>query len=415
MRIDYYPDLSEKIDKKFPLKIVMFTNNYLPFIGGVPISISRLKQGLEKKGHKVFIVAPQYDDRGNGEAEEGVIRCAPLFHYKKGDLIVPVSNIFSYKIRNEFKKINPDVVHVHHPFWLGSVGKKLARKFKVPVVFTYHTRLEQYNNYVPIFHQLAGGLIPHIIIKEFASSCDAVIAPTNSAKRYLRNLGIGKLVIVQPTGIDLNLFNSRKVDIVKKRKSFVAENELMLFSVFRLSKEKNPYFLLDGMKKLKKITSIPFKCYIAGTGPEEEEMAKYIKYHSLEETVFILGKIAPEEIPAYYKIADLFVFSSLSETQGMVVLEAMAGGCPVVAVESSGISDIVKNGVDGYKTGTNLDDWVDKIRLLLENNKERSRLKDQALLKAGGNSIDDMTKNILEMYYEIISWKKKHPQQPFIR
>ncbi len=413
VRIDYYPHLSESIEKKYPLKIVMFTNNYLPFIGGVPLSLSRLKQGLEKSGHQVFIFAPRYEQ--SAEEEKGVFRCAPLFHYKKGDLIAPVSNIFSSKIKKEFKRINPDIVHVHHPFWLGGVGRRLARKYKKPIVFTYHTRLEQYNHYVPVFHRLAGGQIPHMIIKEFASACDAVVAPTITAKRYLRNLGIGKMVIVQPTGVDLSLFCSSQSGFNLEKNSFTSDTELMLFSVFRLSKEKNPYFFLDGMERLIRLSPRSFKCYIAGTGPEEKTMKKYITLHGLEKHVFLLGKISPEEIPSYYRMADLFVFSSQSETQGMVILEAMAGGCPVVAVDSSGISDIIKNGINGYKTGSNLDEWVVKIRLLLENEEERLRLGRQALRTAEENSIDAMTGNILEMYYEIIDWKKRHPYQTFIR
>ncbi len=412
-KIDYYPEFNESLKKDYPLTIAMFTNNYLPFIGGVPLSIARLKQGLEAKGHTVYIFAPRYGSGNEMKPEKGIIRCSPLFHYKKGELIVPVSNIFSSKIRSEFKKINPDIIHVHHPYWLGRVGKKLAAEYKKPVVFTYHTRLEQYNHYVPVFHRLAGGQVPHILIKFFAGACDAVVAPTKSAKRYLRNLGIGKLIIVQPTGIDMNLYISDKPNILKTKD--IDDDKLILFSVFRLSKEKNPYFLLDGIKKLSRLSSVPFKCFIAGTGPEEDTILEYIKDNNMEEYVVMLGKVSPEKIPEYYAGTDIFIFSSQSETQGMVILEAMAGRTPVVAVDSSGISDIVKNGINGYKTPANLDEWIQKIKYLLENKAKRSELGDQALETAGENSIAGMSKNIQDMYYEIIDWKKKHPHQIFIR
>ncbi|MDA3809382.1 MAG: glycosyltransferase, partial [Spirochaetaceae bacterium] len=405
-RIDYYPDVIDSVKKDYPLTIAMFTNNYLPFIGGVPLSISRLKKGLEKKGHQVYVFAPDYTDGSEKLQEKGVIRFSPLFHYKKGELIVPVSNIFSSKIRNEFKKINPDIVHVHHPFWLGTVGKRLAKKYKKPIVFTYHTRLEQYNHYVPVFQNLAGGQIPHMLIKFFASTCDAVIAPTKSAKRYLRNLGIGKLIVIQPTGIDLSSFQkTEKTD----------QNKLILFSVFRLSKEKSPYFLLEGIEKLSQQCAVPFQCLIAGTGPEEENMANYIKNHDLDKYVLLLGKIPPEKISDYYSKSDIFIFSSQSETQGMVILEAMAGGSPVVAVDSSGISDIVINGKNGFKTDADLNQWVGKIQFLLEKQDQREILGNQARLTGEMNSIESMSDNILDMYYEIIDWKKKHPNKVFIR
>jgi glycosyltransferase involved in cell wall biosynthesis len=190
---------------------------------------------------------------------------------------------------------------------------------------------------VPVFHELAGGQIPHMLIKEFSGGCDAVIAPTNSAKRYLRNLGVGKLIRVQPTGIDVEAYARDDSAAGELRNSLVTGNEVMLFSVFRLSLEKNAYFMLDGLRELISRTDVPFKCYIAGTGPEKERMGEYIEEHGMGDRVVLLGKIEPEKIFLYYRAADLFIFSSMSETQGMVILEAMAAGLPVVTVDSSGI------------------------------------------------------------------------------
>lgn len=416
-RIDFYPDLQAEIERKQPLKIVMFTNNYLPFVGGVPLSILRLKEGLEAKGHRVYLFAPGYREQEQVDDPPGIFRCAPIFFYKKKELIIPVSNIFSSAIRREFKRIDPDVVHVHHPYWLGGVGRRLARRYGKPVLFTYHTRLEHYNHNVPVFHDLAGGLMPHILIKDFSGACDAVVAPTNSAKRYLRNLGVGKLIRVQPTGIDPDLYSGEKGDprrFTELRKSLAPANTMLLFSVFRLSLEKNAYFMLDGLRRLIARSSVPFICYIAGTGPEEQGMREYIEEYGMNDRVVLLGKVDPEKITAYYQAADLFIFSSMSETQGMVILEAMAAGCPVVTVDSSGISDIVTNDVNGYKTKPELDRWVEKIELLLGDKALRRRLSAGAIETAGKNSISAMTENILDVYYEIIDWKKRHPEQPFM-
>lgn len=416
-RIDFYPDLHAEIERTRPLKIVMFTNNYLPFIGGVPLSILRLKEGLEAKGHRVYLFAPGYRRQEQIEDPPGVFRCAPLFFYKKKELIIPVSNIFSSDIRRKFKRIDPDVVHVHHPYWLGGVGRRLARRYGKPVLFTYHTRIEHYNHNVPVFHDLAGGLIPHLLIKKFSGACDAVVAPTNSAKRYLRNLGVGKLILVQATGIDPDLYSREKGDprrFAELRKSLAPANTMLLFSVFRLSLEKNAYFMLDGLRRLSARSSVPFVCYIAGTGPEEQGMRDYIEKHGMKERVVLLGPVDPEKITLYYQAADLFIFSSMSETQGMVILEAMAAGCPVVTVDSSGISDIVTDDVNGYKTKPELDRWVEKIEVLLGDRALRQRLSAGAIETAGKNSISAMTENILNLYYEIIDWRKKHPEQPFM-
>ena len=405
---DLYPKYNLRNNTKKRLTIAMFTNNYLPFIGGVPISIARLQKALEEQGHNVYIFAPKYP---NDSYEKNVIRCKPLFYYKKGKLIVPITNIFSTKTRKEFLKIKPDIVHIHHPYWLGSIGLKLAKKNNVPIVYTYHTRIEQYNHYIPLlFRKLAGGRIPHMLIKKFANSCDAIIAPTKSAKEYLRNLGVGKIIKVLPTGVDINAFEANdkitsKISLLKEKFAFARDNEIILFSVFRLSKEKNPYFLLKGIKQIKEKTNIKFKCLIAGTGPEEDNMKKFIEKNILSNTVYMLGKIKPEDIPLYYLLADIFIFSSKSETQGMVLLEAMAGSCPVVAIKSSGIENMIIDNENGFKAKDNLSEWCDKIMYLMKNKDVLKEMSKQAHEFSKNYSVETIAKKTLNLYFQIISEK----------
>jgi len=399
---DFYPKyIKPSIKKK--LTIAMFTNNYLPFIGGVPISIFRLKKGLEKQGHKVYVFAPEYP---NKTKENNIIHCKPLFYYKKGNLIVPITNILSTKIKKEFLRIKPDVVHVHHPYWLGSVGLKLAKKNNIPVVYTYHTRIEQYNHYLPFFKKLAGGRIPHMLIKKFANSCNAIIAPAESTKEYLRNLEVGKIIRVLPTGVDLEHFNLDKNKIKKLnslKKEFKNDNEIILFSVFRLSKEKNPYFMLKGIKQIKEKTNLKFKCLIAGTGPEEKNLKKFIEKNNLSDVVSLLGKIEPENISSYYQLADIFIFSSKSETQGMVLLEAMAGSCPVVAVQSSGTDDLIIEGKNGFKTKDNMDEWCNKIIYLIQNKDLFNKISKEAHEFSKKYSIENIASKAIKLYKQILS------------
>lgn len=399
---DYYPKYNHHHKTKKKLTIAMFTNNYLPFIGGVAISIARLKKGLEKDGHKVYVFAPKYTKR---EDDNSIIRCRPLFHYKKGNFVVPVTNIFSTKIKKRFLSIKPDVVHIHHPYWLGYVGLRLAKKNNIPIVYTYHTRIEQYNHYLPLFRKLAGGKLPHMLIKHFANSCDGIIAPTKTAKAYLRNLGVGKLIKVLPTGIDFDNYNTGARETGTLNKRFKKNRELILFTVFRLSKEKNPYFLLKGIKYIMEKTSIRFKCLIAGDGPEEKNMKKFIKQNSLENTVTLLGKISPEEISKYYIMADIFIFSSKSETQGMVLLEAMAGSCPVIAVQSSGVDDIIINNKNGFKTKDSLVDWSDKVIYLMNNEDILNRLSKEAHEFSKNYTIESIAEKSIRLYHILIQEK----------
>jgi glycosyltransferase involved in cell wall biosynthesis len=403
-KVDYYPKFEPATPEKKQLTIVMFTNNYLPFVGGVPIAIARLKTGLEKLGHRVYLFAPRYEGKED-DKEKNIIRCKPLFHYRKGNFMVPVTNIFATGIKKEFRRIKPDIVHLHHPYWLGSVGLKLAKKYQTPTVYTYHTRLEQLNQYLPLFRNLAGGRAPHMLIKHFANACDAIIAPTRSAKMYLRNLGVGKLIEVLPTGINLERYRNQPENRRQLHEQLKKGGEIVLFSVFRLSEEKNPYFLLDGIRQIREKTTVPFTCCIAGDGPERKKIKKYIRRLGLERTVRLLGNIKPEEIALYYQAADIFIFSSRAETQGLVVLEAMAGGCPVVAIDASGISDMIINGSNGFKTGNNLEEWCRKIITLMENEKLRRQLGDNAREFSRNFSIEAMAAKVARLYYQVLALK----------
>ncbi len=401
-QVDYYPPLSREPPASRKLTIVMFTNNYFPFVGGVPIAISRLKMGLEKLGHRVYIFAPRYDRRG--EDEPRVIRCRPLFRYRRGSFVVPVTNIFSINIGREFKRLEPDIVHLHHPYWLGSVGQKLARRRGIGTVYTYHTRLERLNHYLPLFRGLAGGRVPHMLIKHFANHCDAIVAPTMTAKSYLRNLGVGKTIEVLPTGVDLDAYDY-DAGVVAARRAELGGGRLVLISVFRLSAEKNPYFFLEGISRLRQLTTVPFCCVIAGDGPEREKMAARIATLGLEDEVRLLGNVPPAEIALYYLAADLFVFASQAETQGLVVLEAMAGGCPVVAVEASGVTDVVHPGRNGLLTGASTADWSAGIAALLNDDARRRQLGEQAREDARHYSLEAMAAKMVALYDQV-RWLK---------
>lgn len=389
---DLYPTYEKKIIKK-NLTIAIFTNYYLPFIAGVPLSIERLKIGLEKLGHSVYIFTPKF----GVTKDQHVINCKALFHYRKENMSFPIANIFSRKLKSDFKKINPDLVHVHHPYWLGYVGKKLAKKNNIPVVYTHHTRVEQYNHYVPLFKKLAAGRLIHMIIKRFVSSCNAIIVPTLSIKEYFRNLGVGKKIEVIPTGVDIEKYDVTDAKMLRQK-----YGEFILFSVFRLSKEKNPYFLLEGIKKIKELTDMKFRCLIAGSGPEEKNMKKFIKENGISDHVVLLGNVNPEKIPAYYNLCDLFIFSSKSETQGMVILEAMAGGSPVVAIQSSGTDEMIINKFNGFKTDDDIDEWCDKILFLMTNKEALERMGRNSKDFAAKYSLENTAKKVVKLYNQIL-------------
>lgn len=406
----YYRDFESTIEVKQDQKlcIAMFTNNYLPFIGGVPISINRLATGLMKRGHEVYIFAPLYPKTME---EDQVIRCKLICYYRGKEFDYAITNIFSSHIKHQFFEHPFDVIHVHHPFWMGTKGLKLGRKNGIPVIYTYHTRLEKYAHYLPFLKKTFHNLLSHKLIKRFCQKCDAIIAPTTSAKEYLENVGVSREKFVMPTGIDFERYHQLDDDQLEElKRQFKQSNELILCTVSRLSKEKNIDFLLDGLKRLKEQSNHSFKCLMIGDGPLKEDIQKRIMDYELQDYVMMLGTIKPEEMCYYYTLSDLFVFSSLSETQGMVILEAMAGGCPVVAIRSSGIDDVIDNGVNGYKTKADVIEWVDRILEIMKDQDLRHELAKQAYLYAAGHSVDQMAEKMETIYY-----KKVHQKAALIK
>jgi glycosyltransferase involved in cell wall biosynthesis len=407
--VDYYRDFAyanNEFEKK-KLNIAMFTNNYFPVIGGVPISIQRLAKALRERGHQVTIFAPKYKEDTKDEAN--IIRCSSIYYYQEAGLDFPVTNIFSPAIKKKFKAANFDVVHCHHPFWLGSRGRQLAQKSKLPTAFTYHTRLEKYAHYVPnilFLRKFFANRLSHFLIKNFANKTDAVFAPTDSTKEYLRNVGVSRHIKVMPTGIDFDYYQHKQSEIKSLRDELIGTADHLLISVSRLSKEKNLYFLLKGIKQLAIKTELNFKLIIIGSGSEKEDLEKYLIDNNLAERVELIGSVDFREMAKYYLAADLFVFASTTETQGMVLLEAMAGYNPVIAVKSSGIDDVIENNYNGFKTDENIEQWSNKIIELLTDKDNYQQTSCNARKMAENYSIENMALEAEELYYKIMQLNK---------
>ncbi len=371
---DYYPDFdrSAEISLDRPIKVAMFTNTFLPFIGGVPISVDRLRRSLAWLGHSVLVIAPGYD--GREDRDDGILRVSPLFPRKKR-FGMAVANILSPRLYRSFFSFRPDLVHVHHPYWLGRIGVFLANRLDVPVVYTYHTRLERFSFAVPLPRAFFRNVLSHALIRRFSNRCDAIVVPTESAEYYMRMIGVRPPIFVLPTGIDHEVISRVEDQSVDKLRSDMGiKDELVLISVSRLSREKNIEFMLEGISILAGECEVPFRLVIVGDGPERGRIEEKIEALNLRDRVNLAGSVHPDDIPVYYRMGDAFVFASCSETQGMVVLEAMAAGLPVVAVGSSGIDEFVRNDINGYKTPLDQTEWADKILRILENDDLRDRL-----------------------------------------
>lgn len=328
------------------MRIALMTNNYKPVMGGVPISIERLKKGLEALGHQVTVFAPSYREQ---EEEEDVFRYATLLRHFIGGIVIP--NPFDRRIEKEFQEKQFDVIHVHHPMLVGRTAAYLSRKYRIPMVFTYHTRYEKYVECYTRGLLRVEKLMP-FYLHTFLKHCSFVFAPTEGIRTYLTDtLGmVRERTGVLPTGIEERSYRVTEDEREEIRRKYHAQGIPLFLTVSRMGPEKNVGFLIDSLAEFKKRFQRPFRMLMVGDGAHRTEYEKLCERLDLKDEVIFTGSLPNEETAAYFAAADAFLFASKTETQGIVVLEAFAGGTPVLAVRASGVEDLVTGGVNGMLT-----------------------------------------------------------------
>jgi 1,2-diacylglycerol 3-alpha-glucosyltransferase len=327
------------------MNICMMTNTYLPHVGGVARSVQTFAEEFRRIGHSVLVVAPTFEgshDPGARE-EKYVVRLPALqqFNGSEFSVRIPFSILFSPTLA----EYEPDIIHSHHPFLLGDTALRLAADKTAPIVFTHHTLYEDYTHYLP-FDSPALKQFTVELATHYANLCDAVIAPSHSIADLIRQRGVEAPIEVIPTGVDLEAFASGN------RKSFrdrcgIGQDTFVAGHVSRLAPEKNLDFLCAAMIEF--LRSAPNAVFlVVGGGPKEEEMRDLFDRAQLSDRLIMAGKKSGQELYDAYSAMDLFVFSSKSETQGMVIAEAMAAGLPVVALHAFGVKEVVRNGKNGF-------------------------------------------------------------------
>lgn len=390
------------------MRIAMLTNNYKPYIAGVPVSIEHLAEQLRKQGHTVYVFAPTYKEQVE---EEYVIRY-PSFPIQVAK--APVPNILTRVLEEKVLELEIDVIHVHHPAIVGNVALALKKKYGIPVVFTYHTRYEEYLHYIPGLEKIEAKMgMVEWYLKYFCNHCDLIVAPTPGIKEYLLKKGIDTPIGVLPTGLPEENYCPSEESAIKLRRKYSKGADYLFCTVSRLAKEKNIEFQLEGLAVLKKNLERrgkTFRHLIIGDGPKREYLLRRAKELGVVEEIEFIGNIKNKEIPAFQKAADAFLFSSKSETQGIVIIEAMAAGNPVVAVKASGVEDIVVDGVNGFLTDENAEVWAEKIRYLMECSKLKRSMETAAVETAKEYSEEQIACRAGEYYFTLYRNREVRPE-----
>ncbi len=358
-------------------------------------SIDTFRREFEARGHEVHLFVPRF--KGYEEREERVYRVPSIPKFNHTDFSLPLP--FSLKVRNIFGKLNPHLVHAQHPFFLGEMGMHLGKNRNLPIVLTYHTQYDQYSHYAPVDSDLVKRWIINVCIS-FCNLCDLVVAPCRDIREMLLQRGVTTRIEVIPTGIDLAPYGN--VDPNWLRETFgLSGHQKILLHVGRLAKEKNLEFLLHAVGRAM-ARDPELVLLIAGMGDRVPRLKELTETLGLGARVIFHGQMEPAELVNAYAGADLFVFTSKTETQGLVVLESMAAGTPAVAVDAPGVRDMIRDGVNGYLTAEDGELFAEKVLRLTGSPEIRAAFSEAALKAASGYSASAMAERMLEQYAELL-------------
>lgn len=384
------------------MKIGLFTDTYLPDINGVATSIKTLEDELVKLGHEVYIITTK-PEFSKSELNDRVLRLPGLeLKFLYGYVLGTPFQISAYNI---IKSLELDIIHAHTEFSIGIFARICSRLLSIPLISTYHTTYEDYTHYVNLINSdIIDNMAKTVVAKLsklYGDSSIEVISPSEKTKEMLLRYDIRSDIHVIPTGLDLKRFNVNNRDINKVKeirdKYGILDDELFVISLGRIAEEKSIDIIIDAFKYVKE-DNIKAKLLIVGSGPEEDSLKKQVKVLNLEDYVMFAGKKPSEIVPSYYLASDVFVSASLTETQGLTFIEALASGLPVFARPDDVLNELVFDGKTGFYFNTPKE-LSEKLKNYIElNDEEKKIIKYNAVNVVKPFNSEEFGKKVVNIY-----------------
>ncbi len=392
------------------MRIGIFTDTYPPYINGVSTSIAMLEKGLREMGHEVFIVTVNPENMSyKYEDDERIIRIPGIpigiYDYR-------LTGIYPLRAINKIKKWDLDIIHSHTEFGVGTFARIVAKQFNIPLVHTYHTMYEDYVYYITkgYFDKSSKKIVEYLTKFYCDKTAKALIVPSQKTyDMFKQKYKFDKDIHIVPTGIDIDRFKKEKIDKQEleslKKELGIKKDDFVILFVGRIAKEKNIDLLLKSHVKI--IGKHPnAKLVIVGSGPDYEHYIEMAKKLKIDSNVIFTSSIPWEEIPIYYALGDVFTTASNTETQGLTLIEAMAGSVPVVCLKDKSFEDILLDGKNG-KYFTNESEYISSMNYLIENPSDLETMSEQARITSEMHSIGFFAKSVLNVYKEAIGVEKK--------
>lgn len=390
------------------MRIAIFTDTYPPYVNGVSTSCFNLAKVLKTHGHDVLVVAPR-PTKGKLEQVGDVLYIPGA--YLKRYYGFRMTNIFASKPVKIIKKFKPDVIHNQTDWTIAVLARRIAKKFHIPIVYTYHTNYEDYTYYV------VGNALDSIAKKLVRSYSRAIanrmtefITPSDKTKDYMRQAGSDVYINVVPSGIDFSIFkdtsiDQEKLDAFKKEHNITDKTKVFLI-LGRLAKEKSMDVSLRGITAYhKKHPKEDVKVLIVGDGPAKEELMLLVDELGINKLAIFVGEVSSLEVPFYYHLANIYTSASITETQGLTFMEAMAAGNIVLARFDHNLTGTIINGQTGFFFADD-DSFVNQVEHIFSmNEEERNNILNNAYQIVDRYSIDNFYINIMRVYNRAI---RKH-------
>jgi glycosyltransferase involved in cell wall biosynthesis len=380
------------------MRILMLTNTYPPVVSGVARSIVAFSEEYARRGHEVRVIAPEADEIGH--QEQRVTRVPAIQHFNGSDFPLPVPS--PGLVAATVDDFQPDVIHAHHPFFMGSAALRMARSRAVPLVFTHHTMWEQYTHYISTESPAAARFIGSLTAG-YANLCDAVIAPSQSVSDLLRERGVQTRIEIIPTGVDVRRYAHG--DGWKFRGAHDIPSEALVVGyVGRLAPEKNLRFLAESVARF--MATHPRAYFlVVGAGPSEDDIRDATAAAGVSDRLRLVGLCEGQPLVDAYHALDVFAFASQTETQGMVLTEAMAAGKPVVALDGPGVRDVMQDRLNGRLVALEQrQQFVQALEWVVSRQpRQRAMLASAARRTAERYSMPRQARRALELYESLIA------------
>ncbi len=387
------------------MKIAIFSDTFTPDINGVATSCGNLYKTLTNHGDEVMVLTSNSLNDHKSDFSSSIIRLKGI-RFKR--LYGYVISLFgSPKAMKLLKRFKPDVCHIQTDGPLGQFGFKVAKRTNASVTYTYHTSIEDYTYYVTHgwFFDKTAKVIVRRYVKHKGKKVDGLIVPSEKVATYMESLGVKLKANVVPTGFDFAPFKEKDESKISdlRTKFGISKDDYVILYLGRIAKEKSIDVLIDGFKEyLSKYEGKNVKLVVAGGGPDLKRLQNIVKEKKLEDKIIFTDKVDPKDAPAYYHLGDAYAFASVTETQGLTYLEALAAGLPIILRYDESYKDVIKDGINGFVyTDTNqLANQINKVINLSP--KDRENIIENGYKSLEPYTLEKFYSSVMEVYKETI-------------